>query len=281
MTNFVEEQLAVGMRERVAGITITTDVVGETLRVQRRRVMITRIASMVGVVGLAGAITAGVLAVTDTGPATVPNRPSVAGAESPELRLAAAVAASQNSSYRLKITIDYPAAPGAPSMIVEGAFDPVATTGYLRSVFADGTRGGEERLIDGDRYTAVPGSDGKLVWWRHPGKFTKLDFKRFITVVSADPQSQFDTLKQSGAKISRTGPDTYHFEAPMPKLKGDKDGRMIGDVTVGADQRVAKVAYEAVVDATTVLAGVTMELSDYGAPVTVERLGPNELPRGK
>src|SRR3954453_15732267 len=99
MTNSLEEQLTAGMRERVAGITITTDVVGETLRIQRRRTMITRTAYAVGVAGLAGAITAGVLATGGTGPGTAPNRPPVAGAESPELHLAAAVTASQSTSY--------------------------------------------------------------------------------------------------------------------------------------------------------------------------------------
>jgi hypothetical protein len=40
MTDFLEEQLTAGMREGVAGITIATDVVGEMLRIQRRRTMI-------------------------------------------------------------------------------------------------------------------------------------------------------------------------------------------------------------------------------------------------
>jgi hypothetical protein len=206
----------------------------------------------------------------------------VAGAESPELRLAAAVAASQSTSYRVKITINFRSEPGTPPMIIDGGFDPAATTGYLRLVFADGARA-EERLIDGDWYTAATGTDRKMVWAHRPGKYTKLVYKPksgFFPAVSTDPQSQFDTLKQSGAKISQTGPDTYHFEAPTNSPKQRKSGAMIGDVTVGTDQRVANVAYEVVLDATDVL-GVTMELSDYGVPVTVERPGPNELPPGK
>src|SRR5690349_18261046 len=102
MTNSLEEHLTAGMREQVAGITISTDVVGETLRIRRRRTMIARTGYAVGVIGLAGALTAGVLTTIGTGPGAAPNRPPVGAADSPELRLAAAVAASQSTSYKVK-----------------------------------------------------------------------------------------------------------------------------------------------------------------------------------
>lgn len=275
MMDAIEEQLTAGMRERVAGITITTDIVGETLRIQQRRTVITRTAYAVGVLGLAGVLTAGALAI----PGSAPNRPAVTRAASPELRLAAAVAASQSTSYRVKITINYRTEPDTPPMIVDGAFDPATTTGYLRLVFADGGRY-EERLIEGDRYNGNTGTNGEMVWGHIRGKYTTLVFlpkSGMFAAVSADPQSQFDLLKRSGAKISQTGPGTYHFENAFPVYKNLDDNTMVGDVTVGADQRVAKVAYKITLHARSApanavtLLDVTMELSDYGTPVTVQR----------
>src|SRR5262249_28838179 len=121
MTNFIEEQLAEGMRERVAGIAITTDLVGQTVRAQRRRTVVTRTGYAVGVVGLAGALAIGVLATGGTGPAATP------GAGSPQLRLAAAVAASHGISYRVKNTIIPRSQPASPQMVITGAFDPTTT----------------------------------------------------------------------------------------------------------------------------------------------------------
>jgi hypothetical protein len=273
MTNFLEEQLTAGMRERVADVTITTDIVNEVLRVQRRRTVILRTAYTAGVVGLAGALTAGVVATSGTGSATGSNRPPVASAGSPELRLAAAVAASQSTSYRVKTTIDMRSDPGSRPTIVEGAFDPATTTGFLRVPVSNGARH-EERLIGGDWYTGDAGIDGKMVWTHNPGKYTTLVYNAksgLFAVVSADPRSQLDALEQSGARISQIGPEKYHFEAPLPVRKGLKSGTMTGDVTLGADQRVAKVVYQVRLHATVI--GVTMELSDYGDPVTVERPG--------
>ena len=277
MTNFIEEQLAAGMRERVADITITTDLVGQTLRGHRRRTMITRTGYAVGVVGLAGALAAGVLVTGGTGPAATPGRPSVAGTESPQLRLAAAVAASRGISYRVKNTVSNRSLPGSPSMIIEGAFDPATATGYMHIPF-DGGSWHEERLVDGDLYTTDAVAGQRVDWQHDPGsKHSSLsyDVKTGVLAVSADPQQLFDTLNQSGAKISQTGPDKYHFEVTIPPRKGLTGGNMVGDVTVGSDKRIAKVVYEATLRSatdTTVLDG-TLELSDYGSPVTVERPG--------
>lgn len=278
MTNFIEEQLTAAMSERVAGMAITTDLVDQTLRRQRRRTMITRTGYAVGVVGLAGALAAGVLATGGTGPAATPGRPSVTGAESPQLRLAAAVAATRSTSYQVKNALSARNIPGKRPVIIEGAFDPATATGYLRIGFDDGSRWYEERLIDGDLYT----SDylGQRMVWRHdPGKHTALAYdgvKNGVLGVSADPQQLFDALTRSGAKISQAGPDKYHFEVAIPTFKGLTDARMAGDVTVGSDKRVAKIVYQATLRSgtrdTTVLDG-TLELSNYGSPVTVERPG--------
>ncbi|GAA1860870.1 hypothetical protein [Asanoa iriomotensis] len=293
MTNYIEEQLTEGMRERVAGVALTTDVVGPTVRRQQRRTTMTRTGYAVGVVGLAGALMAGVLTTGGAGPSATPGRPSAAGAESPQLRLAAAVAASQGTSYRVKNTIIPRSQPGSPSMVITGAFDPATATGYVRIAAGDAPPWYEERLVDGDLYTAdiahlrpidqpsdrrkpAPSPDERVDWNHDPDKkYTSLswDPKTGVVAVSADPQQLFDTLTQSGARISQTGPDTYHFEVAIPRRKGLTSGNMIGDVTVGPDHRVAKVVYRATLrlaTETAVLDG-TLELSDYGSPVTVER----------
>jgi hypothetical protein len=276
MTNLIEEELGAGMRERVAGIAITGDLVGEALRSQRRRTMIARTASAIGVVGLAGALTGGVLATGGTGPATATHRPSTTGAESPQIRLAAVIAASQDTSYRVKntVTVKSPHV----SLVVSGAFDPATTTGYMRIPFSNGGYR-EERLIHGDLYTIEVDAGGRGDWQLADKKHTTLPFdvKLNVLALSADPQQMFAALTQSGAKISQTAPDKYHVVVPIPPRKGFNgsmsSGTLVGDVTVGADKRIAKVAYEATVRGSTETAVFdgAMELSGYGSPVTVER----------
>jgi len=281
MTNSLEELLTAGMRDEVAGITITTDIVGETLRVQRRHTMIVRIGYAVGVVGLAGALTAGVLATGGTKPGPTPGRPPVAGAQSAagtessaDVRLAAVVTASQSTSYKVKTTFakDESGKFGPMLAGLEGAIDPASNTGYLRQTFAGGGWY-EQRLIHGAWYDGNGTADGKVTWIHNPGNYKSLAFTPKIGVfsgdVSADPQAQLDALKQRGAKISQTDANTYHFEVTLPA-----NITKVGDVTVGADQRVSKVVYK-VTEHSTKLKDPsyfeTMQFSDYGAPVTVDR----------
>ena len=289
MTNFIEEELTEGMRERVADITVTTDVVRHTLRAHRRRVVMARTGYAVGAAGLAGALAAGVLTTRGIGPAATHDRPQVS--------LAAAVSASRGISYRVKNTITPRSQPGSPPMVITGAFDPATATGYLRFASADGTPWSEERLVDGDLYIGdlihlrpepsqgagnkpAPSPDERVDWTHDPGKkYTSLPYDDAKTgvlgAVSANPEELFDMLARSGARISQAGPDTYHFEvaiAPRPNLS---DGKAVGDVTVGSDHRVAKVAYEATMHfaTETFVVDWTLELSDYGTPVTAERPG--------
>lgn len=305
MTNFIEEQLTEGMRERVADITITTDVVRQTLRAHRRHVVMARTGYAVGAAGLAGALAACVLSTGGAGPGATPGRATVAGGESSQVRLAAAVSASRGISYRVKNTITYRSQPASPQTVITGAFDPATTTGYLRFASADGTPWSEERLVDGDLYTGdlvhlrplpsntakkpAPSPDERVDWTHDPDKkYTSLPYddakSGVLGSVSADPGELFDSLTRSGARISQTGPDTYHFEvavAPRPNLS---DGKVVGEVTVGSDHRVAKVVYEATMHfaTETFVADETLELSDYGTPVTVERpAGTFEVVPGK
>jgi len=295
MTNFIEEQLTEGMRERVAGIAITTNLVAQTLRAQRRRTMMTRTGYTFGVAGLAGALLAGGLAAYGMGPAATPERPPVAGAGSPQVRLAAAVTASGGISYRVKDTVSFRSLLGMPTAVMTGAFDPVTTTGYLRTTWSDGSHS-EQRLVKGDLYTTdftnpqsspqinrstavdkpAPSPDEQVQWSHDPDKkYASLDYdpKTEMIPLSANPQQLLDDLTRSGAEISQTGATTYHFQVAIPARGGLKDGTMVGDVTVGSDHRVAKVVYQATLrfaSETDVVDG-TLELSDYGSPVTVAR----------
>jgi hypothetical protein len=257
------------------------------------------------VVGLAGALVAGVLATGGFGPAATPGRP--------QMRLAAAVSASRGISYRVKNTITYRSQPASPQTVIMGAFDPATTTGYLRFASADGTPWSEERLVGGDLYIGdlihlrplpsntankpAPSPDDRVDWTHDPDKkYTSLPYddakSGVLGTVSADPGELFDSLNRSGVKISQTGPDTYHFEVaiaphPNPGQSGRlNDGKAVGDVTVGSDHRVAKVVYEATMHfaTETFVVDETLELFDYGTLVTVERpsgifeLAPGEKP---
>ncbi|WP_426503209.1 hypothetical protein ACPPVO_37015 [Dactylosporangium sp. McL0621] len=301
MTNFIEDQLAAGMREQAAGVTVDTDLVGRALRGHRRRTMVTRTAYAAGVVGLAGALAAGVLAAGANGP-TSPGRPAVSGAangaagrggpavsgagngqavsgaEAPRLRLAAVVAASRGTSYEVRNTISNRSQPGQPAMTISGAFDPATTTGYLYIPFGGGSAWHEERLIGGDLYITEAVAGQPVSWQHDPGtKHSALsyDVKTGVLGVSADPQQLLDTLTQSGARISQTGPDRYHFEVALAARKGLTGGDIAGDVTVGPDQRIATVVYAATLrsGADTTVLDARLELSGYGRPVTVERPG--------
>jgi hypothetical protein len=276
MTNLIEEQLAEGMRERVEGMSVAPGLVGQVLRVQRRRVMITRTAYAVGVVGLAGAVAASALTVNGNGPGAHRDRPPTAAADSPQLSLAAAVTASRGTSYHMKSTI-HVHSPGKAPIVIEGAFDPATTTGYQR--MSDNSKAwGEERVVGGDLYTADIFPDGQIVWRHDEGKHTGLtaDPKIGVPGVSADPQQMFDVLTQAGATITQTGPNTFHFTAAITVGGGVLTGSMTGDVTVGSDHRIAKVVYERTLRSTAhpqdiTVIDATLELSGYGSPVTVER----------
>jgi len=291
MTNLIEEQLTEGMRERVAGIAVSGDLVGQTVRAQRRRTMLARTAYALGVVGLAGALTAGVLTTGGAGPGATPDRPPAAGAEPPQVRLAAAITASRDISYRVKNTIIPRNQPGSPSTVITGAFDPATATGYLRFASGNGTPWEERRLIDGDLYTAdllhprpspsttrkpAPSPDQLVDWTHDPGKkYSRLPYdpKPGVLAASTDPEQLFDALAQSGAKISQIGPDAYHFDVAISPRGGITGGKVVGDVTVGSDHRVAKVVYEVTLRSATEidLFDATLQLSDYGSPVIVQR----------
>ncbi|MEU8260375.1 hypothetical protein AB0C02_07115 [Micromonospora sp. NPDC048999] len=268
-------------------------------RMVGRRTALHRTAYAAGVVGVAGALAAA-LTVGPGGPGpsgSVAERPAAAtNPESPQLRLAAATAASENISYRVEVTTDNKdkvpprgelPEPPAWSWVTKGAFDPATATGYLDllspGVVPPGSIGWEhERLVNGVRYVGGTARDGgKIVWVQYQeGRQTSLNFDVALggrLGASTDPQRLFGMLRQAAAKVTQNPGGGYHFEVTVQDLtEGVTADRLVGDVTIGADKRIRTVAY----DRTTRGNGpggdfaydlhVLVELSDYGLPVKVE-----------
>ncbi|MGR6316612.1 hypothetical protein Q2K19_09980 [Micromonospora soli] len=241
--------------------------------------------------------TLAVLALGTVGTATLvhrptPDRPAVVAeasspaVASPRMELAAAVAASENTSYRVTVRRAVQVDPNW-SETTTGAFDPATASGYLRTPFPDGLSFQEDRLVDGVYY--VGGADGnrKMPWKRYPGK---RDFLPFDVAMggalgaSSGQDGLFQVLKENGATVTKTGQRAYHFSVePTGKAAGFDAGaplgreKVVGDVTLDADDRIAKLDYEVTLvwnkDGQTgppTSVQVTMAFSDYGLPVKVE-----------
>jgi hypothetical protein len=280
MTTDIEHHLVAGMREEVAGIALTTDIVGTAARRHRRRTAAQRTLYGAGVVGLAGALAA-VMAL-GSGQQRQPGtgRPPVASAESPSVRLAAAIAHSENISYKVRTTIVFDAGRGL-RWSTEGAFDPARATGYLHVLDPNAPPpfGYEERLIDGVRFVGFAGGHFK----QYPGKHDRLAYTAVLDGAlgaafgaSADPDQLFQALRQAKATITQTSAGTYHFEVTLEDTP-NAHTTLAGDVTLDADKRIAKVTFVQALQANkdgqsvTGRYPVTVELSDYGTPVSVQR----------
>jgi hypothetical protein len=305
MTTHLEDQLVAGMRDQAAGLTLTRDVLGAATRRHRRRTVLHRTAYAAGVVGVAGALTAALTVGAGTSgggtssPGPVAGKPAPAASpQSPQLRLAAAAAASENISYRVKVTttsLNEPPPKGelpepvSERWVTKGAFDPATATGYLESPYKGQLRPAivagfeHERLINGVRYVgARDGADpdnGKIVWSREKEKQDHLDYDMAMgggMGASASPAGLLRMLRQAGATVTEKADGVYHFEVSVANPSGDIIAdRLVGEVTVGADDRIATVAY----DRTSRMARsrdftyhlkVVIELSGYGLPVKVE-----------
>jgi hypothetical protein len=233
---------------------------GRQARLRRRAVLTGGLAAVV--------VAAGV--VTSVVPWSTPEPPPVAEqAPTPAVRLAAAVAASDDISYRVKVTWS---GPGGIMQVTEGAFDPATRTGYLNS----GVPGVEvayyERLIDGTRFVGSSGSRDK--WKQYPGTHDRLAYDSALdsaASASADPKALFDLLVAAGAVITQNDAG-FHFE-----VSPDQGHKLVGDVVLGADNRIATVTYDEAWhiekngDVETSTSSMTIQLSDYGTPVQVER----------
>jgi hypothetical protein len=288
--NTLDERLANRLHDIVDGEPDSTPPTGVLLergrRARHRRT--TAVVSATCAVLALGVATAAAVA---TAPATVrtPSSPGVtAEASSPRLELASAIAASENISYKVKVTSALKDL-SSNSWLTAGAFDPATATGYLHSPYQEGPGFYEERLIDGVRFAGEAGIDRKVHWKQYPGKQDRLNYDLALNGVlgaSADPDQLLKALRQEGVTITQTRAGTYHFKSTtsFKDAKGAGTVTVVGDVTLDADKRIAKVIYDWTSESgqygsraqddkrgQKVHIRVAMEFSDYGTPVTVER----------
>jgi hypothetical protein len=286
MTSYLEQQLTAGMHDEVGEAALSGDVLAAAMRGHQRRQVLRRTVYVAGVAGLAG-VTAAALNL-GSGPGAGPQpggeRPAVAAAGTPQLHLAAAIAAGQNISYKIKVTV--PDGRGGVTT-TEGAFDPATATGYLTSRWSGAAVVTQERLVDGFRYW---NASGVRQWQRLPGTYDRLAYDRSNnghndTVAgsagaSADPQELLAELRGTGATITEPGAGVFHFEItlePQTTPRTTLNQIIAGDITLGADKRIATIVYTRTTKWTKgTVSGtdrdkVTMTFSDYGTPVTVEK----------
>ena len=276
MNTDLETRLTESMHHKVDGIAFTSDVLGRATIRHRRRTATIRIASALGAVGLAGALAAGL---TLGGGPAVQKAPLVQ-VQPASMRLAAASAASDNISFRLRAKttgLDY-----------EGAFDPKTSTGYVRRPQDDSVT--TELLINGTRYIGGERPLGKLPadkgpgekygrYGQYPGKYhhlSLLDDADPVTAAAApDPSALYKALDKVNATVTDNPDGTLHFEyaATFP----DGSTKTSGNVTLNADGRIAKVALTGTWQSTAKKRldkgtfASTLELYDYGLKVTVKR----------
>jgi hypothetical protein len=284
MTIDLEEQLSAGMREHAAGLTLNGDVLGRATRNHRRRVAAVRLGYGLGVAGLAGVLAAGLTLGGGGAPRRDAGTPPAVQMQAPSLRLAAAAAASDDISYRIKLTTT--AVGASHALTYEGAFDPRTDTGYVRCVGDAGVL--TELLIDGTRYIGTEPLPGRSPagnheaysrYGRYPGTFDRLAYGLSGTPVvgaaTADPATLFKALREANATTSQNPDGSLHFQ--IRQATNHDATVMDGDVTIGADGRVAKVAITGSWEST--VKGrldrgeftTTLELSDYGLEVKVDR----------
>ncbi|MFF5230209.1 hypothetical protein [Dactylosporangium sp. NPDC000521] len=285
------EQLAAGMRAHVAGITGGGDVLARATRRHRRRTAVIRTGYALGVAGLAGALAVGLTTGAGGGEQDGRQSPVVQAEPPASLKLSKAAAASDNISYRMKLTMR--SADGKTVGESEGAFDPMTATGYIRRPQDDSVM--VELLIDGVRYMGAepplaplppdktPGGEVYGRYGQYPGRFDRLSLAGngmgALGSAGPDPATLFKALQGVNAAVTQYPDGTLHFEYSTHGAPGDPtlETRVSGDVTLNADGRIAKVTMQDWWQSTikrTVMSGqsfTTLELSDYGVPVHVDR----------
>ncbi|SCL53389.1 hypothetical protein GA0070606_2112 [Micromonospora citrea] len=286
MSTDIEGTLIDGMRREVADVTLTADVLGAASRRHHRRTALLRATYAMGVLGLAG-VTAAVLTVGGGAgqPGPTAARPPAVTAESPRMALVAAVTASENVSYRMRLTTS--AGSGQSRMTYEGAFDPRTATGYVRQPQDDSVT--TELLINGTRYVGGepplgrPPADkegpGETYgrYGQYPGKHDRFSLygDAVLGAAAPDPAALFRALKDANATVTQRPDGSLHFEYAAQTKDGSTTTS--GDVTRGADGRVAKVALTGTWQSTlkgrldTGTYAATLELFDYGVEVKVQR----------
>jgi hypothetical protein len=253
-------------------------------RARRRRRVVTAATVMVAAAALAGVA----VVVVDPRAPSSPSRSPAVAVETPKLDLVAAIAASQNISYKVKINVALRKTGSAMSEEderlwgyvgtkghdVNGAFDPTTTTGFRKSDFM------EERLIDGVLYSSERGTAFSVTGRNH--KTIPWGDDLSVSAGNADPAQVLNILRDKGV-TTRTGTKTWHFRYEVPVQPTIPMGRVVeGDIIVGDDDRVRQIRYEPTYPAgarnplgtpvrpSGVQHVIMIDLFDYGSPVVVE-----------
>lgn len=275
----LEDQLQDSMRHRVDGITLGADVLGRATRRHRSHTTKVKIGYGLGAAGLAGVLAAGL---TLSGGPGAARTPAVVQAEPAGLILAGAAVASENISYRIRLTTD--------SRVYEGAFDPRTDTGYLRCPKDDSVL--TEFLVKGTRYIGGEAPLGKLPadkaggthekygrYGQYPGKYDRLSIyggsDDVLDAASPDPAALFAALKKADATTRKNPDGSLHFQYS----RQEKDGSSVttGSATLTPDGRISTVALSVAWQSTAKgrldkgTYSAKLQLSDYGLVVTAKR----------
>ncbi|GAB3169297.1 hypothetical protein FHX75_12628 [Micromonospora palomenae] len=285
--NNLDDQLAHRLHDIVDGEPNSVPPMGALLdrgRRARRRRTTTMVSATCAVLAL-GVATAATVATTPTSgrPGVTAEAPSRSEPASPAMELVSAVTASENISYRIRLTNS-----GPQGLTYEGAFDPKTATGYARVGQDDSVM--TELLINGTRYEGAEPPPGKLPadkgpgerygkYAQYPGKYDRLslyaDGSTVLGAAAPDPAALFTALKSANATISDNPDGTLHFGYTTSEEKGSTTTS--GDVTLDGDGRIAKVVLTGTWQSTAKgrldkgTFGSTLELFDYGVAVKVER----------
>ncbi|MEU5786175.1 hypothetical protein ABZ754_00410 [Micromonospora purpureochromogenes] len=286
--NTLDERLAHRLHDIVDGESDSVPPVGVLLdrgrRARRRRTtaMVSATCALLAV----GVATVATVATTPTSgrPSVAAGQSSQPAAVSPAMELVSAVTASENISYRMRLTSS-----GPGGLTYEGAFDPRTATGYVRCPQDDSVM--TELLIDGTRYIGGERPLGKLPadkagpgetygrYGQYPGKHDRLSLydggSGVLGAVSPDPAALFTALKSANATITENPDGSPHFTYTVTDKTGSTSAT--GDVTLSRDGRIAKVVLTVTWQTTAKgrldqgTSTLTLELSDYGLPVKVQR----------
>jgi hypothetical protein len=267
MTHDIERQLMQGMRERVAEVSLTGDIVGGALRRTRRKRLLFQ--------GMTAVVLAGGLAV---GAGVVADGEKVQPAPQPQpVTLASVAEASESVSYKLKVTTkpkDHNL-----TMVVTGAYDPAAKSGYAAmSKLNDGQV--NQILVNGVLYLRNP--DDTWVMIKGPDRRLRFGVRLVDSSIadSADPQDLLELLRRNQAKVTEAGPAAYRFEATVSREtpKGLMTLDFAGEAKANGDKRLSTISYRCTItmkpqgsdNVFTDTHDTVIEFSDYGVPVRVE-----------
>jgi hypothetical protein len=273
----IESRLSDGLRELADGDLPSAPTQGLLERGRRARRRRTAVAGASLAVVAAGALA---FALTPSSGTDSP-RTGQAAVQSPQVRLAAAVLASQSTSYQLKIS-SFTREVGDTPNVWSGAFDPNTDTGYLHMPFGEGPGFFEERLVDGVDYVGDAGLDEIIRWRVFSGTRETLRYNGSLGGTlsgSVNPDDLLAALSQAGAVVTQNGTGFHFAYTPSTLPAYAASDAYAGDVALDAEGRIASVTYVRTVDwvkpgqtpGHPINVEVTIEFSGYGTPVTVER----------